>query len=133
MLLCCLLRYLVIPSFGISISVVNRKKRLRVREKVIVLLHYKIVRLHKIMGRYARKKQHKGDKPMKAKYRLKRRTKDLDEIHEDMKPEQSSKLLQQEVDYDVPGCAQHYCLHCTWVISLRVLNVYPVEFKHITN
>jgi len=104
-----------------------------VREKVIVLLHYKIVRLHKIMGRYARKKQHKGDKPMKAKYRLKRRTKDLDEIHEDMKPEQSSKLLQQEVDYDVPGCAQHYCLHCTWVISLRVLNVYSVEFKHITN
>jgi len=108
-------------SFGISISVVNRKKRLRVREKVIVLLHYKIVRLQKIMGRYARKKQHKGDKPMKAKYRLKRRTKDLDEIHEDMKPEQSSKLLQQEVDYDVPGCAQHYCLHCTWVISLMYI------------
>jgi len=73
------------------------------------------------MGRYARKKQHKGDKPMKAKYRLKRKTKDLDEIHGDMKPEQSSKLLHQAVDYDVPGCAQHYCLHCALVISVHVL------------
>ena len=72
------------------------------------------------MGRYARKKQHKGDKPMKAKYRLKRKTKDLDEVHADMKPEQSTKLLHQEVDYDVPGSAQHYCLHCASVISFCV-------------
>lgn len=45
-------------------------------------------------------------------WKTKRRTKDLDEIHEDMKPQNSMKLLQQEIDFDVPGNAQHYCLHC---------------------
>ena len=64
------------------------------------------------MGRYARKKQHKGDKPLKEKYRTKRKTKDHDQIHEDMKPAKAQKLLSQGVDYDKPGGAQHYCLHC---------------------
>ncbi|WAR08092.1 ZN593-like protein, partial [Mya arenaria] len=58
------------------------------------------------MGRVARKKQHKGDKPLKEKYRTKRKTKDIDEIHEDMIPAKSQKLLNQEVDYDKPGAAQ---------------------------
>ncbi|XP_052810493.1 zinc finger protein 593-like [Mya arenaria] len=64
------------------------------------------------MGRVARKKQHKGDKPLKEKYRTKRKTKDIDEIHEDMIPAKSQKLLNQEVDYDKPGAAQFYCVHC---------------------
>ncbi|XP_062579599.1 zinc finger protein 593 homolog [Saccostrea cucullata] len=64
------------------------------------------------MGRLARKKQHKGDKPVKEKYRTKRKTKDLDEIHEDMKPGKSRKLLNQDVDFDKPGAGQFYCLHC---------------------
>nr|XP_022289199.1 zinc finger protein 593-like [Crassostrea virginica]XP_022289200.1 zinc finger protein 593-like [Crassostrea virginica]XP_022289643.1 zinc finger protein 593-like [Crassostrea virginica] len=64
------------------------------------------------MGRLARKKQHKGDKPLKEKYRTKRKTKDLDEIHDDMKPEKSQKLLKQDVDFDKPGAGQFYCLHC---------------------
>ena len=64
------------------------------------------------MGRVARKKQHKGDKPLKEKYRTKRKTKDLDEIHEDMKPSKMPKLLDQDIDFDKPGAAQHYCLHC---------------------
>ena len=64
------------------------------------------------MGRYARKKQHKGDRPLKEKYRLKRKTKDLDQIQEDMRPEKADGLLNQEVDLDKPGAAQHYCLHC---------------------
>ncbi|XP_011449320.3 zinc finger protein 593 homolog isoform X2 [Magallana gigas] len=64
------------------------------------------------MGRLSRKKQHKGDKPLKEKYRTKRKTKDLDEIHEDMKPAKSQKLLNQEADFDKPGAGQFYCLHC---------------------
>jgi len=64
------------------------------------------------MGRYARKKQHKGENPLKAKYRTKRKTKDLDQIHEDMKPAKVKKLLKQDVDYDLPGAAQFYCIHC---------------------
>ncbi|XP_010877919.1 zinc finger protein 593 [Esox lucius] len=45
-------------------------------------------------------------------WKTKRYTKHLDEIHADMKPSAAAKLLKQEVDYDVAGCAQHYCLHC---------------------
>ncbi|XP_070205884.1 zinc finger protein 593-like [Littorina saxatilis] len=64
------------------------------------------------MGRLARKKQHKGDKPLKEKYRLKRKTKDLDQIQTDMLPDTAKGLLNQSVDLDKPGAAQHYCLHC---------------------
>ncbi|KAL8610846.1 hypothetical protein ACOMHN_056701 [Nucella lapillus] len=64
------------------------------------------------MGRYSRKKQHKGDKPLKEKYRLKRKTKDLDQIQEDMVPAKKDQLLNQETDLDQTGAAQHYCLHC---------------------
>lgn len=45
-------------------------------------------------------------------WKTKRRTKDLDQIHADMIPENAVKLLKQDVDYDVTGCAQNYCLHC---------------------
>ena len=64
------------------------------------------------MGRYARKKMHKGDKPLKEKYRLERRIKDLDQIQNDMSPSKSKELLNQPEDLDKPGSAQHYCLHC---------------------
>jgi len=60
----------------------------------------------------ARKKQHKGDRPLKEKYRTRRRTKDHDQIHVDLKPENVKKLLQQAEDLDVTGNAQFYCLHC---------------------
>lgn len=36
----------------------------------------------------------------------------MDEIHDDMKPENAEKMLHQDVDLDKPGSAQHYCLHC---------------------
>lgn len=34
------------------------------------------------------------------------------QIDEDIKPDNAEKLLKQEVDFDKPGSAQHYCLHC---------------------
>lgn len=76
---------------------------------------------------------------MRKRWRTKRRTKDLDEvsfrqvaiiwsthirskgylgkncfpqIDVDIKPENAEKLLNQELDLDKPGEAQHYCLHC---------------------
>ncbi|KAM8796101.1 zinc finger protein 593 [Eudromia elegans] len=42
----------------------------------------------------------------------KRRRRDLDEIHADLRPEAAARLLRQEPDPDLPGCAQFYCLHC---------------------
>ena len=66
------------------------------------------------MGRTYKKntRRHKGDKPLKERYRTKRKTKDLDEIQNDMKPTNAEKLLNQPVDLDKTGSGQHYCLHC---------------------
>ncbi|CAB3363156.1 Hypothetical predicted protein [Cloeon dipterum] len=61
---------------------------------------------------YKRRKYHNGDTHLKKGWRTKRRTKDLDEIDADLKPEVAEKLLNQEIDLDKPGEAQHYCLHC---------------------
>ncbi|NWQ84593.1 ZN593 protein, partial [Columbina picui] len=47
--------------------------------------------------------------------KTKRRRRDLDEIHVDLKPENAARLLRQEPDPDLPGCAQFYCLHCACV------------------
>lgn len=73
------------------------------------------------MGKSKQKGSHKKKNPGKI-FKTKRRTKDLDQIHSDLKPETASKLLHQEVDYDVSGCAQHYCLHCAWVLLVVYLN-----------
>ena len=55
---------------------------------------------------------HKNIKDQKKKYRTKRRTKDIDQIHEDLKPENASKLQSQN-DPDLPGAGQFYCLQCS--------------------
>jgi len=87
------------------------------------------------MGRVARKKQHKGDRPLKEKYRTRRKTKDHDQIHMDLKPEHAAELLKQAVDYDVIGNAQHYCLTCAqYFINLQVRNIYTyIYFNFINN
>lgn len=64
------------------------------------------------MGRLRRKRMHKNDKHLKKKYRTKRRTKDLDQIHVDMQPQNATKLKSQEVDMDLPGAGQYYCIQC---------------------
>lgn len=62
-------------------------------------------------GPYKRKKG-SGERDFKRKLKTKRRTKDLDEIDNDMIEENARKLLHQEIDLDKPGSAQFYCLHC---------------------
>ncbi|KAM6428302.1 zinc finger protein 593 [Liasis olivaceus] len=53
-------------------------------------------------------------------WKAKRRRRDLDQIHQDMLPENAQKLLRQELDPDLPGNAQHYCLHCArYFIDLK--------------
>merc|ERR1711988_977320 len=44
--------------------------------------------------------------------RLKRRTKDLDEIDADLGVDKVDKLLTQNIDYDKTGLGQFYCVHC---------------------
>jgi bud site selection protein 20 len=59
-----------------------------------------------------RKKYHAGDMHLKKQWRTKRRTKDLDQIEVDLGEGQVGKLLKQDVDFDKPGLAQFYCVHC---------------------
>ncbi|GJQ83092.1 hypothetical protein Trydic_g20103 [Trypoxylus dichotomus] len=61
---------------------------------------------------YKRKKYHEGDTHLKKKWRTKRRTKDLDQVDEDIKPENIKSLINQDGDFDKPGNAQFYCVHC---------------------
>lgn len=63
-------------------------------------------------GPYRKKKYHFGDTHLKKGWRLKRRTKDLDQIDADLKEGQVEKLLTQDIDYDKAGLGQFYCVHC---------------------
>lgn len=49
---------------------------------------------------------------MKKGWRTRRKTKDLDEIDEDLKDDNVKNLLNQKVDLDKPGAGQFYCVHC---------------------
>ncbi|KAF3428965.1 hypothetical protein E2986_01286 [Frieseomelitta varia] len=72
---------------------------------------------------YKRKKYHRGDTHLKKRWRTKRRTKDLDEINEDLNDKNVEKLLNQEVDLDRPGAGQYYCIHCArYFINDTALN-----------
>jgi bud site selection protein 20 len=60
-------------------------------------------------------------------YKSKRKTKDHDQIHEDMKLKNAYKLLNQESDPDLPGSAQNYCLHCAYEPkSLSLIGQIPI-------
>ncbi|KAL1935736.1 hypothetical protein VTP01DRAFT_4876 [Rhizomucor pusillus] len=37
---------------------------------------------------------------------------DLDQVHEDIKPENAEKLKNQPLDPDLPGLGQNYCVEC---------------------
>lgn len=63
-------------------------------------------------GIQRRKRVHNNDSKMRRKLRLKRRTKDLDQIDDDLKPGVVENLLSRPVDFDKPGMAQFYCVHC---------------------
>ncbi|GFS32710.1 zinc finger protein 593 homolog [Trichonephila inaurata madagascariensis] len=64
------------------------------------------------MTRYSRKKGNNGYSAKTRELKTKRRTRDLDQIDKDLEPQNAEKLLNQPIDLDVAGEAQHYCLHC---------------------
>ena len=72
---------------------------------------------------YKRKKYHYGDTHLARRYRTRNRTKDLDQIDNDLTEKNAEKLLNQEIDSDKPGKAQFYCLHCArYFINDQALN-----------
>ena len=64
------------------------------------------------MGRYAKKKVHKIDKSIRKKTKTKRRTRDLDQIVEDLYPARAKQLLNPKVDVHLPGLGHNLCIHC---------------------
>lgn len=64
------------------------------------------------MGRLRRKRTHHGIRDNYRKQRTRAYTRDLDQIHNDLKPENIDKMKHQEIDTDLPGFGQHYCVEC---------------------
>ncbi|KAI7868850.1 putative zinc finger protein [Spinellus fusiger] len=64
------------------------------------------------MGRLRRSRTHHSIRDNYRKYRTRNYTRDLDQIHEDVKPENAEKLKNQAEDPDKPGLGQNYCIEC---------------------
>ncbi|KAI8979062.1 hypothetical protein BDF20DRAFT_867427 [Mycotypha africana] len=64
------------------------------------------------MGRLRRKRTHHGIRDNYRKQRTRAYTRDLDQIHDDLKPENVEKIKHKEIDTDLPGLGQHYCVEC---------------------
>ncbi|KAJ2900948.1 hypothetical protein IWW38_000323 [Coemansia aciculifera] len=83
------------------------------------------------MTRVRRKRMHCNNKELHQKYKSKRRTKDLDQIQEDLKPENKQRLLSIPEDEDLPGLGQHYCVECSrYYIDERALGEHNRGREH---
>jgi len=43
---------------------------------------------------------------------------DIDQIHDDIQPENAAKFEKPELDPDLPGMGQFYCIPCAYVTHL---------------
>ncbi|KXS13882.1 hypothetical protein M427DRAFT_359174 [Gonapodya prolifera JEL478] len=65
------------------------------------------------MTRVARKRMHTRVRDTYRMTKTKRRTKDLDQIQDDLKPENLARLLATEPDPELPGQGQFLCVECS--------------------
>ena len=65
------------------------------------------------MGQPMRKRNNTAKHKQYGKIRRTRnKTKDIDQILEDLLPQNIGKLEQQPIDENLPGLGQHYCVSC---------------------
>ncbi|KAH8556039.1 hypothetical protein BGW37DRAFT_479582 [Umbelopsis sp. PMI_123] len=64
------------------------------------------------MGRLRHSRTHRGIRDVSRKFRTRAYTKDLDQIHEDLKEGNYEKMKSQPIDADKTGLGQHYCVPC---------------------
>ncbi|CAO3682769.1 unnamed protein product [Umbelopsis ramanniana] len=64
------------------------------------------------MGRLRRSRTHHGIRDISRKFRTRAYTKDLNQIHEDLKEGNIEKMKNQPIDADKTGLGQHYCVPC---------------------
>jgi bud site selection protein 20 len=60
-----------------------------------------------------RKRQHHSIRDVKRASRTRARTKDLDNVFEDMQPMKYEKLINQEFNPEIVGNGQFYCVECS--------------------
>lgn len=65
------------------------------------------------MGRVRRKGNFAKSKGISKRRRTRNFRKDIDQIYEDVKPENTEKYENQPVDESLPGLGQHYCISCS--------------------
>ena len=75
------------------------------------------------MGRLRRKNNVAKDKSVKKARRTRHYKRDLDQIvFEDLIESNAAKLLNQDMNEDLPGLGQHYCLTCArYMISDKAM------------
>ncbi|KAG0229678.1 hypothetical protein B0O80DRAFT_397589 [Mortierella sp. GBAus27b] len=64
------------------------------------------------MGRLRRSRVHKGIRDIQRKYRTRSYMRDIDQIHDDIQPENAAKFEKPELDPELPGMGQFYCIAC---------------------
>ncbi|TPX32042.1 hypothetical protein SmJEL517_g04773 [Synchytrium microbalum] len=70
-----------------------------------------------------RHKVHHSVRDVKRAGRTRARTKDLDQIFDDLKT--PKVLTQQAPDAELPGLGQHYCLHCArYFVTQTVMDLH---------
>lgn len=78
-----------------------------------------------------RKKKTAMDKGVHKEVKMKHYAKDIDQIHDDLKPGKVEKLESQQKDEDLPGQGQFYCVQCArYFISQGSLNDHRKSKPH---
>ena len=83
-------------------------------------------------GLTCRKKGHKHKQIKKANLKTKRYRRDMDQVVlEDMLPENTQKLENQDLDEEKPGLGQYYCVVCArYFISELAMKMHLKEKSH---
>jgi bud site selection protein 20 len=84
------------------------------------------------MGKTQRRRGNTSKNKQYQKVRkTKHKSKDIDEILEDLKPEKLLNLNTQPINEDLPGLGQHYCVFCArYFIDKSSLEVHIKSKEH---
>ncbi|KAJ1914428.1 hypothetical protein IWQ60_008814 [Tieghemiomyces parasiticus] len=80
-----------------------------------------------------KKGKNSANRDLNRKYRTRRRTKDLDQIHEDLDPAKAERLLTEHLENadDLPGGGVYYCFECArHFVDERCLTIHQKTRAH---
>lgn len=87
------------------------------------------------MGIYRRSRVHRNNREVHRAARTRARVKDLDQVHEDLRPENLGKLqtAMAQFDPDLPGGGQFPCVPCRYLLYLRSPYSYSFYSRHFAD